>query len=67
MPSAVASTDAENLQDRIAVLGEEPVGISSADEASLRRLCSMAWDVRHEQYYGPDIVSMRIDQPTASG
>ena len=63
----VASTEADNLQDRIAVLGEEPVGISSAHEASLRLLRSMASDVRHQQYYGADIVSMRIDLPTAGG
>ena len=56
----VVSTDKENLQDRIALLGE----CSNEDlinrEVSLRILRHLASSVRHQKYHDTDIVTVRV-------
>ena len=50
---------AENLQDRIALLGE--TGESSVErEVSLRLLRHLASSVKHQQYHDTDIVTVRV-------
>ena len=57
----VASTgDEENLQDRIALLGEQISGASVEQEISLRLLRHVATSVSHQQYHDTDIVTVRV-------
>ena len=58
----VASTGEENLQDRLALLGERPTGDLIEQEVSLRLLRHLASSVRHQQYHDTDIV----DRPRSS-
>jgi len=50
----------ENLQDRIALLGEESTEASAEREMSLRLLKHLASSVRHQQYHDTDIVTVRV-------
>ena len=59
----IASTSEENLQDRIALLGEPTAGAPVEREVSLRLLRHLASTVSHQQYHGLDIVTVRIDAP----
>ena len=59
----VASTGAENLQDRLALLGERAVEDSIEREVSLRLLRHLASSVRHQQYHDADIVTVRVEAP----
>ena len=61
----VASRGEENLQDRIALLGEANAGDVLEREVSLRLLRHLASSVRHQQYYDTDIVTVRVDPPVA--
>ena len=58
----VAAQDA-NIQDRLARIGEEPGAASAEPEVSLRLLRRLASSVRHQQYYGTDIVTVRVAAP----
>ena len=57
----VASTGEENLQDRIALLGTRTNADLIEQEVSLRLLRHLASSVRHQQYHGTDIVTIRVD------
>ena len=59
----VAATGEENLQDRIALLGERTAGAPAEQEVSLRLLRHVASSVLHQQYYDMDIVTIRVDAP----
>lgn len=61
------STTAEgrNLQDRVAFLGEQVEEDILDKEISLRLLRHLAASVRHMQYHGMDIVTVRVDPPKA--
>ena len=59
----VASTGEENLQDRIALLGTRIDEALVEQEASLRLLRHLASSVRHQQYHGTDIVTVRVEAP----
>ncbi|MCY4459824.1 MAG: hypothetical protein OXC26_05405 [Albidovulum sp.] len=59
----IASANEENLQDRIAVLGEPTAGAPVEREVSLRLLRHLASSVSHQQYHGLDIVTVRVDAP----
>ena len=60
----VASTgDEENLQDRIALLGEQAAGATVEREVSLRLLRHFASSVRHQRYHDTDIVTARVKAP----
>ena len=58
----VASRD-ENVQDRIALLGDEPGEAPVEEEVSLRLLRRLASSVRHRQYSGMDVVTVRVSAP----
>ena len=62
----VASKSEENLQDRIALLGEVGSGDSIEREVSLRLLRHLASSIRHQQYHDTDIVTVRVEPPGAS-
>jgi len=53
----------ENLQDRVALLGEVEDDTPVAHEVSLRLLRHLASSVRHRQYHDTDIVTVRVDAP----
>ena len=61
----VASKGEGNIQDRIALLGEASAGAMIEREVSLRLLRHLAASVRHQQYHGTDIVTVRVDPPGA--
>ena len=59
----VASSGEENLQDRIALLGERTAAAPVEREVSLRLLRHVASSVLHQQYHDIDIVTVRVDAP----
>ena len=59
----VASKGEENLQDRIALLGEVGAETKAEQEVSLRLLRHLASSIRHQQYHGTDIVTLRVELP----
>ncbi len=59
----VTSTGEENLQDRIALLGARIDEALVEQEVSLRMLRHLASSVRHQQYHGTDIVTIRVETP----
>ena len=62
----IAAAGEENLEDRIALLDERAGEIRAETETSLRLLRHFASSVRHQQYHGADIVTVRVDAPTAT-
>ncbi len=58
----VASVGDENLQDRIALLGEESGEFTIERDVSLRMLRHLASSVRHQQYHGTDIVTVLVEE-----
>ena len=62
----VASRD-ENVQDRLALLGDEPGEAPAEEEVSLRLLRRLASSVRHQQYRGMDVVTVRVAAPGPAG
>ena len=62
----VASRD-ENVQDRLALLGDEPGEAPAEEEVSLRLLRRLASSVRHQQYRGMDVVTVRVAGPAGGG
>ena len=58
----IASTDEENIEDRLALLRQQDgVGMPVDHELSLRLLGHFASSVRHQQYHDTDIVTIRVD------
>ena len=51
----------ENVEDRIALLGEGAVLDQIEHEVSLRLLRHLASSVRHQQYHDTDILTVRVD------
>ena len=62
----VASRSEENLQDRVALLGESGAGDAIEREVSLRLLRHLASSIRHQQYHDTDILTVRVEPPGAS-
>ena len=61
----VASKGEENLQDRVALLGEAGAGDAIEREVSLRLLRHLASSIRHQQYHDTDVVTVRVEPPGA--
>lgn len=59
----VASKGEENIQDRIALLGEANAAAMIEQDVSLRLLRHLAASVRHQQYHDIDIVTLRVEPP----
>ena len=62
----IAGASGENLQDRIALLGDEAAKAPVETEVSLRLLRHFASSVFHQQYHDMDVVTVRVDVPTGS-
>ena len=58
----VAASGEENLEDRLAYLGEMP-DIPDAREISFRLLRHYASSVRHQKYHGVDVITVRVEGP----
>ena len=56
----IAAPGEENLEDRIALIGEAS-GDAPEREVSLRLLHHLASSVHHQQYHDTDIVTIRVD------
>ena len=54
----------ENLQDRIALLGDQGDEAGIEREVSLRLLRHLSSSVRHEQYHDMDIFTVRVKAPS---
>ena len=59
----VAAPGTANMEDRIALLGEQTATASLEREVSLRLLRHLASSVRHQQYHDTDIVTIRVTPP----
>ena len=62
----VVSASEQNLQDRIELMGEQPVEAPVEKELSLRLLRHVASSVSHQSYHGTDIVTVRVARPTTT-
>ena len=62
----VAARD-DNIQDRLALIAEEPGETPAEREVSLRLLRRLATSVRHQQFHDTDIVTVRVAAPTEGG
>ena len=51
----------ENIQDKLALLGEHPDEARAEREVSLRMLRHLATSVHHQQYRGNDILTVRVE------
>lgn len=58
-----SSREEQNLQDRIALLGQLAEGPGGEREISLRLLRHVASSIRHQQYHNTDIVTIRVKAP----
>ena len=59
----VVTAQEDNIQDRIALLADDPGDAPADQEVSLRLLRRLASSVRHQQYHGTDIVTVRVAAP----
>ena len=59
----IASGGRDNLEDKMALLGEQDTGGFAEQDVSLRMLRHLASSVRHQQYHDADIVTIRVDIP----
>ncbi len=59
----VSASEGENLEDRLAYLGETP-DIADDREISFRLLRHYASSVRHQKYHGVDIVTVSVKGPS---
>ena len=59
----VVTAREDNIQDRIALLADDPGDAPADQEVSLRLLRRLASSVRHQQYHGTDIVTVRVAAP----
>ena len=63
----VVSSRDDNIQDRLALLPDEPGTAPPEHEVSLRLLRRLASSVHHQQYRGTDIVTVRVAAPAGAG
>ena len=61
----VATTDDSNLEDRLALLGEQVAGAPVEEEVSLRLLRHYASSVRHQQFHDTDVLTVRVGPSAA--
>ena len=59
----VAASGKENLEDVMVLLSKHHPDDPAEHELSLRLLRHYASSVRHQQYHGTDIVTVRVDLP----
>ena len=61
---AATSSDA-NLEDQLALLGDQVAGPPVEEEISLRLLRHYASSVRHQQFHDTDVITVRVGPPAA--
>ena len=59
----VAVAGEGNLEDRLAVVGDQSVEVAAGHDFSLRLLRHLAASVRHQKYHDTDILTVRVDLP----
>lgn len=57
----IAAGGQENIEDRLAVLGETATEETIERDVSLRLLRHLAAEVRHRQYFDVDVLSVRVE------
>ena len=62
----VSATDEDNLEDRLAYMGENP-DISDGRDISFHLLRHLSSSVAHQKYHGVDIVSVNVANPRSRG
>ena len=62
----VVAPKGENIEDRLALLGDQGDETAIEHEVSLRLLRHLASSVRHQQYHDADIVTVRVKPPAAA-
>ena len=55
-----------NLEDRLALAGEQSFEVAGEHDFSLRLLRHLAASVRHQKYHDTDILTVRVDLPVAA-
>ena len=63
----IATTDATNLEDQLAMLSEAAGNVPVEAETPLRLLRHYASSIRHQQYHDIDILTIRVDATSAQG
>ena len=58
-----ATGEGGNLEDQVALLGEQTEEARLDQEVSLRLLRHLAASVRHQQYHGVEVVTVRVETP----
>ena len=64
--SSSPATEEENLEDRLAYMGENPE-ITDGREISFHLLRHLSSSVTHQKYHGVDIVSVNVANPRSGG
>ena len=59
----VATGEGVNLEDQVALLGEQTEETVIEEEVSLRLLRHLASSVRHQQYHGVEVVTVSVEPP----
>ena len=59
----IAAGGTENIEDRLAVLGETATEESIERDVSLRLLRHLTTEVRHRQYHDLDVLRLHVDPP----
>ena len=62
----ISATEGENLEDRLAYLGENPE-ITDDREISYRLLRHLSSSVSHHKYHGVDVVSVSVNERAGAG
>ena len=62
----VVAPTGENVEDRLAVLGDQADETAIEHDVSLRLLRHLASSVRHQQYHDLDVVTVRVKPPAAA-
>ena len=62
----VSATAEDNLEDRLAYMGENP-DISDGRDISFRLLRRLSSSVAHQKYHGVDVVSVNVANPRGRG
>ena len=60
----IAATGDANVEDRMALFGQESADVSIEQNVSLRLLRHYATSVRHQQYHDTDVVTVRLEPGT---
>ena len=63
----IATTDATNLEDQLAMLSEGATSVPVESETPLRLLRHYASSIRHEQYHDIDILMIRVEAVGRAG